>query len=171
MKNIVTTRYKFFNWVVCHLQLAANNTFKVAVSETMPVNKLDTQTLYTKGSITGVDESGNQMQPRSPGFYLRDAVSEVPAGVHTYTTQEDCEWWCIDAKLNHAQLPITQIFRLNAGQTTDLAVGTKLILCEGSLTLPSGVTNAPSAISVSNSVTQVTANANCYGYLIDRERG
>ena len=171
MKNIVTTRYKFFNWVVCHLQLAANNTFKVSVSETMPVDKLDTQTLYTKGSITGVDDNGNKMQPRYPGFYLRDAVSEVPAGVHTYTTQEDCEWWCIDAKLNHAQLPTTQIFRLNNGQSTDLPVGTRLILCEGTLSVGGGTIDAPTAAFINSAPKNVTAVGDCYGYLIDRERG
>ena len=115
MKNIVTDRYKFFNWVVCHMQLSAGCSYKVNSATTIPVGDLSAQTLFTKGRITGVDANGNTTPERVPGFYLRDAVSEVPAGVHVYTTQVDSEWWCIDARLNKKQLPETKIFRFGSG--------------------------------------------------------
>ena len=171
MKHIAITKYKFFGWIVCQLKLAANNSFKVSNAAEIPVEQLDTQTLYTKGRITGVDVNGNTTPERIPGFYLRDAVSMVPAGEHVYTTQEDSEWWCIDAKLNHAQLPTTQIFRLNNGQSTDLPVGTRVILCEGTLSVGGGTIDAPTAAFINSAPKNVTAVGDCYGYLIDRERG
>lgn len=152
------------------MQLSAGCSYKVNSATTTPVGDLSAQTLFTKGRITGVDANGNVTPERVPGFYLRDAVSEVPAGIHMYTTQVDSEWWCIDARLNKKQLPETKIFRLGSGQTVELAIGTKLILCEGSFTSEGTIVSAPTAVSVTTGVKQVVATSNCYGYLIDRER-
>lgn len=152
------------------MQLAAGRSYKVNNPITIDVQNLSAQTLFVKGRITGVDANGNSTPERIPGFYLRDVVSEVPAGFHVYTTQEDSEWWCIDAKLNRAQLPTTQIFRLSNSQSTDLPVGTRLILCEGTLSVGGSTIAAPTAAFISSAPKNVTAVGDCYGYLIDRER-
>lgn len=170
MNKITTTKYKFFSWKLFKVHIPANTVYKIRYSTTMPVESTDNQALYTKGYATSVNEQGEVQPPRAAGYYMRDVLDVIQAGCYTYTAQEDIEWWCIAAKYNNDELPNSTIMRLQAGETTDLDVGTKLILCEGTLNLPTGQASAPIPIEITTSTTQATAVTDCYGYLIDRYR-
>jgi hypothetical protein len=56
-----------------------------------------------------------------------------------------------------------EIFSASAGQVVELPAGTKLLLCQGSLSVGDMQYDAPQAFQVTSQQTVFVAGAQCYG--------
>lgn len=159
------TRYSVFDWVVHHKVIAANETYTVKLTADTDGRGLGNITLVTKGLITGVNRvTAASVPDRSPGYTNKDRTGLL-AGTYDFTAQQTSEWWCINQRINGNRLPQVDIFSATTGQILELAAGTKLLLCEGSLSVGDVEYNAPQAFEVDSQQTVFVAGEQCYGFI------
>jgi hypothetical protein len=89
----------------------------------------------------------------------------IPAGTFDFVAQEDSEFWCFSHKVNKDSLPNVRPFFLRANESTDLFVGTKLLLCNGTLNAGTQTFGPGSALDVSTEDLNATANEDCHGFI------
>jgi hypothetical protein len=163
--SILFTRYATFGWVVHHKVISAGETYAVHLTKDTDGSGLGNITLVTKGRITGVNRAtGAAVIDRVPGYTNKDRAGLL-AGSYDFTAQENSEWWCINQKTNKDRLPNVDIFSASMGQVVELPVGTKLLLCQGSLSVGDSQYDAPQAFQVSSQQTVFVAGEQCYGFI------
>lgn len=159
------TRHIAFGWVVHHKVIAAGESYVVNLTTTTDHTGLGNITVVTKGLITGSSRAtGAAVQDRVPGYTNRGRT-EMLAGIYDFTAQQDSEWWCINQKTNKNRLPDVDIFSASVGQVVELPAGTKLMLCEGSLSVGDAQYDAPQAFQVGSQQTVFVAGEQCYGFI------
>lgn len=163
--DITFTRHSAFGWVVHRKVIAANESYSVRLTADTDGPGLGNITLVTKGLITGVNRATAAAVPdRVPGYTNKDRTGLL-AGTYDFTAQQASEWWCINQRINKNHLPQVDIFSASAGQTVGLSVGTKLLLCEGRLSVGQAQYTAPQALVVDSQQTVFVAGEQCYGFL------
>lgn len=159
------TRYSAFGWVVHHKEIPAGEPYVVNLTKDTDGPGLGNITVITKGRITGVNRStGASVPERIPGYTNKDRASLL-AGIYDFTAQENSEWWCINQRINGDRLPNVEIFSAAVGQVIELPAGTKLLLCEGGLSVGENQYDAPQAFQVSSEQTVFVAGEQCYGFI------
>lgn len=159
-------RHKAFGWVVHRKRLSAGETYSVTVTENMTGDKTGNITLWTKGRITGTDRSGAQQVPdRVPGMCSLSRTF-APAGTYDYVAAEDSEWWCFNYTANRNSLPNVEAFSISIGEVASFPVGTKLLLCEGSVSFGDTQYDAPAAFEISSEQATFVAGQQCYGFIV-----
>jgi hypothetical protein len=159
------TRYSAFGWVVHHKEIPAGEPYVVNLTGDTDGPGLGNITVVTKGRITGVNRAtGAAVIDRVPGYTNKDRTGLL-AGIYDFTAQENSEWWCINQKTNKDRLPNVDIFSASMGQVVELPVGTKLLLCQGSLSVGDTQYDAPKAFQVSSQQTVFVAGEQCYGFI------
>lgn len=159
------TRHSAFGWVVHHKEIPAGESYVVNLTADTDGPGLGNITVVTKGHITGVDRStGAPVADRTPGYTNKDRTGLI-AGVYDFTAQEDSEWWCINQRTNKNRMPNVDIFSASMGQVVELPVGTKLLLCEGSLSVGDTQYDAPQAFEVTSQRTVFVAGEQSYGFI------
>lgn len=167
--GISFNRYSVFDWVIYHKVIPINNTYVVSLTADTDWTGLGNITLVTKGLITGVNRATNApVVNRAPGYTNKDRTNLL-AGVYDFTAQQDSEWWCISKQLNGNRLPQIEIFSASAGQTVQKPVGTKLFLCEGSLSIGGTVYNSPQAFNINSQQTELVVNTQSYGFIFTND--
>jgi hypothetical protein len=159
------TRYAAFGWVVHHKEIPSGEKYVVNLTRDTDGPGLGNITLVTKGRIAGVNRgTGVPIADRTPGYTNKDRTG-LPAGIYDFTAQENSEWWCINQKTNRNRRPDVGIFAASMGQVVELPVGTKLLLCQGSLSVGDAQYDAPQAFQVSSQQTVFVAGEQCYGFI------
>lgn len=159
------TRYSVFDWIVHHKVIAANDAYAVTLTADADGPGLGNITLVTKGLITGVNRATAAPVPdRAPGYTNKDRTG-LRAGTYDFTAQQASEWWCINQRINGNRLPQVDIFSATMGQILELPAGTKLFLCEGSLSIGETQYDAPQAFQVDSEQTVFVVGEQCYGFL------
>lgn len=159
------SRYKTFGWVVHRKVIAADESYSVTLTANTDGPGLGNITLVTKGRITGVNRATSEpVIDRVPGYTNKDRTGLL-AGIYDFTAQENSEWWCINQKTNKDRLPDVEIFAASVGQVVELPVGTKLLLCQGSMSIGDAQYDAPQALVVSSHQTVLVAGEQCYGFI------
>lgn len=159
------TRHVAFGWIVHHKVISAGDSYVVNLTGDTDGSGLGNITLVTKGLITGVNRAtGAALPDRVPGYSNKDRIG-FRTGIYDFTVQQDAEWWCINQRTNKDILPKTDIFSASMGQVFELPVGTKLLLCEGSLSVGDAQYDAPQAFEVSSQQTVFVAGEQCYGFI------
>jgi hypothetical protein len=163
-------RHKAFGWVVHRKVLAAGERYTINVTDDTDGSQIGNITLWTKGRIDGVDRSGQvQILPRVPG-YNNINRGPAPAGVYDYVAIEPSEWWCFNYTANRNSLPSVDAFSIAAGEVKVLPVGTKLLLCEGSVSFGEIQYDAPAAFEISSEQAAFVAGQQCYGFIVAEEK-
>lgn len=163
--RITFTRHSAFGWVVHRKVIAANEPYSITLSADTDGPGLGNITVVTKGRITGVNRAtGAAVIERVPGYTNKDRTGLL-AGVYDFTAQEDSEWWCINQRINGGSLPDVDIFSASVGQVIELPAGTKLLLCQGSLSVGDTQYDAPQTFQVNSQQTVFVAGEQCYGFL------
>lgn len=163
--GIAFTRYSAFGWVIHHKEIPSGGSYAVTLTGDTDGPGLGNITLVTKGHIAGVCRAtGAEVIERLPGYTNKDRTGLL-AGIYDFTAQENSEWWCINQKINRGQLPNVDIFSASIGQVIELPIGTKLMLCIGSLSVGGTQYNAPQAFQVTSTQTAFVAGAQCYGFI------
>jgi hypothetical protein len=162
-------RHKAFGWVVHRKALAAGERYSITVTADTAGAQIGNITLWTKGRIEGTDRSGQvQIAPRVPGYNnLNRGIA--PAGSYDYVATEPSEWWCINYVANRNTLPSVEIFSAAAGEVKALPVGTKLLLCVGSVSFGETQHDAPAAFEISSQQATFVAGEQCYGFIFAEE--
>jgi hypothetical protein len=164
------TKHKVFGWVVHFKKLSAGQKYSVTVTEDIANGSTGNITLWTKGRIVGTDRNGVQAPPdRVPGMCSLSRTF-APAGTYDYVAAEDSEWWCINYTANRNQLPAVQVFTAAVGEVKNLPVGTKLFLCEGSVSFGETQYDAPAAFEISTEQATFVAGEQCYGFVFEEAR-
>jgi hypothetical protein len=164
-------RHKAFGWVVHRKVLAEGESYSITVTEDTDGSRIGNITLWTKGRVEGVDRSGRvQIELRVPG-YNNINRGLVPAGVYDYVAVEASEWWCINYTANRNRLPVVQVFSYAPGEVHPLPVGTKLLLCAGSVSFGETQYDAPAAFEVSSEQATFVAGEQCYGFIFEESNG
>lgn len=163
--GIAFTRYSVFGWVVHHKVIAANEVYSVTITADTDGSGLGNITLVTKGLITGVNRAtAAPVLDRAAAYTNKDRTGLL-AGTYDFTAQQPSEWWCINQRINGNRLPQVDIFSAAMGQILEFPAGTKLFLCEGSLSIGDVEYNAPKAFQVSSQQTVFVAGEQCYGFI------
>lgn len=168
MKNQFSyERHNAFGWVVHRKLLAQGENYSVTVTEDTEGSRIGNITLWTKGRIEGTDRSGQvQVTPRVPGYSNLNR-GLVLAGTYDYVATEPSEWWCINYIANRRRLPQVHIFSAASGEVYALPVGTKLLLCAGSVSFGETQYDAPAAFEVSSEQVTFVAGEYSYGFIFE----
>jgi hypothetical protein len=159
------TRYSVFGWVVHHKKIPAGEMYTINLTSNTDGPGLGNITIITKGQITGVNRAtGTPVPTRVPG-YSNKYRTGLLAGTYDFTALESSEWWCINQKVNKNQMPDVDIFVAAQGQAVELPVGTKLLLCEGKMSVGDSQYGASKAFQVSSQQTMFVADEQCYGFI------
>ena len=170
--SFTVTNHKAFGWRVSQCCLAKGNKYTANVVADIPRSQVQTITLFTKGRVVGVNKDGvtpTLVPVRTAGYTNLD-LPVVPAGSYEYEAHEESEWWCIDYVHNRKQLPDAKVFSLAAGGTAALPVGTKLLLCAGSVVVNGAQYSAPKVFDLASGDVVVTAEDQCYGFTFTKVR-
>lgn len=163
--SIGFTRHAAFGWVIHRKVIAAGDTYSVNLTADTDGPGLGNITVVTKGRITGVDRATGAVVPdRVPGYSNKYRTGLI-AGIYDFTAQQDSEWWCINQRINRNRLPDVDVFSAATGQVVEMPAGTKLLLCEGSLSVGDTQYDAPQAFQVTSQQTVFVAGAQCYGLI------
>jgi hypothetical protein len=163
-------RHKAFGWVIHRKVLAAGERYSISVTEDTDGTQIGNITLWTAGRIEGIDRAGGvTIAPRVPG-YTNLNRGAAPAGSYDYVAVEDSEWWCINHTANRNQLPKVQVFTAAVGELKNLPVGTKLLLCAGSVSFGETQYDAPAAFEISSEQATFVAGEQCYGFVFEEAR-
>jgi hypothetical protein len=159
------TRHAAFGWVVHRKVIPAGNSYSVNLTSDTDGLGLGNITVVTKGLITGVNRaSGQAVMDRAPGYSNKDRVGLL-AGTYDFTAQEPSEWWCINQKTNKGRTPNIDVFCASAGEVVQISFGTKLFLCQGSLSIGDVRHDAPQAFQVESQQAVFVADEQCYGFI------
>lgn len=160
-------RHKAFGWVVHRKVLAAGERYTVVVAEDTNGDQTGNITLWTKGRIEGAERSTQAPTvPRLPGYNTINRGLRV-AGTYDYAATEPSEWWCINYVFNRNRLPDVRVFSYAPGEVHSLPVGTKLLLCAGSVSFGETQYDAPAAFEVSSEQATFVAGEQCYGFIFE----
>jgi TATA-box binding protein (TBP) (component of TFIID and TFIIIB) len=66
----------------------------------------------------------------------------------TWKVLEDAEWWCINAEYNKAKLPNLTPLRLQAQEVINFSVGSRLLICHGSVSVNDVIKDPGSTIKI-----------------------
>ena len=170
--SFTVTNHKAFGWQVSQCRLPKGNKYTVNVVADIPRSQAQTITLFTKGRVVGANKDGVTplLVPVRTAGYTNLGLPLTPAGSYEFEAYEEAEWWCIDYVHNRKQLPDAEVFSLAVGSTTTLSVGTKLLLCVGSVLVNGVHHNAPKAFEVTSEDLVLTAEEQCYGFTFTKER-
>lgn len=169
---MITQRYSVFGWVVHKVSAYVGDSFKYEVRRSAAPSRLSAQTLYTKGRISGVNQTNpdHAAVTRVPGFGNDQLPDPVPAVVMEMTAQEDSEWWCLSAPTNHS-LPAVDYIRLQAGENRPVQAGDLIFICDGTVECRGQTLQGPTALRVSAGTTLTAVGAPVYAMQFDREGG
>jgi hypothetical protein len=144
---VIAKNCKVFGWVVHHVAAASGETFDFRVARETAHARLSAQTLYTKGRILGhyVDDESRPALERVAGFATDSLPNPLPALHLNMVVVNDAEWWCISAPANRS-LPSVGFLRIDPGQSVELAVGSRTLVCSGNASLNGAPTTSPVAI-------------------------
>jgi hypothetical protein len=170
--SFTVTNHKAFGWRVSQCHLTKGHKYTVSVAADMPKGQVQNLTLFTKGRVVGVNKDGvtpTLVPVRTAGYTNLD-LPVVPAGSYEYEAHEESEWWCIDYVHNRKQLPDAKVFSLAAGGAAALPVGTKLLLCAGSVVVNGAQYSAPKVFDLASGDVVVSAEDQCYGFTFTKVR-
>lgn len=123
--------------------------------------------LYTKGLVHQVNVETQEVSVRAPGYC--NAVVKETAGVWRADFKEDSIVFCIPQPLSTNPLRLLidtlQVFLLPAGESTTIAQGTKLSLCQGQLKIDSATVRDLRQIEFKSGDRTVTAIEDCFGLI------
>lgn len=163
--NIGFIRHSAFGWIIHQKIISTGDTYTVKLTSDTDGPNLGNITLVTKGYITGVNRATSEsVVDRIPGYTNKDRVNLL-AGTYDFIAKKDSEWWCINKRINKDKLPNVDIFLASTGQIIELPVNTKLLLCEGSLSVGHIQYDSPQAFEVSSQETVFVAGSQCYGFI------
>lgn len=152
-------------------ELTTNNTYQVFLPDPYTGGVFgDTGSgatwLYVKGRARHTNLVTKAVQDRTPGYCNLDTLE--PVGMQSFEFIEPTTYFCLSAAINKDKLPPvpkTTTFKLVAGQSTTLPVGTKLFFADGTMIANGNPLSGPRQVSVNTSDVTVTATSDCYGLL------
>lgn len=123
--------------------------------------------LYTKGLVNQVNIQSGTVSVRAPGYC--NATTKETEGVWRADFLQDSTVFCVPSQQKNPLDPLLidqlQVFVLAAGQSATLTNGTKLSLCQGSLSVNSTTIPELRQIELKNGDRVVTAIEDCYGLI------
>ena len=124
--------------------------------------------LYTSGQITHTNIYTGDASIRREGYNTLDTPEVL--GIYKITCEEDAVAFCISpAGWNSQQVPMipnVTIFKLLAGESSNIVSGTKLFLASGEFESNGIVANTIGQITFSSNKT-INAITNCYGFIFN----
>jgi len=170
--SFTVTNHTAFGWNVSRCHLAEGNKYTVTVTADILKSQVQNITLFTKGSVEGTNKDGVTalLVPVRTAGYTNLNIPVVPAGVYEFVAHEESEWWCIDYIHNRKELPDATVFSLAAGDTTVLPVGTKFVLCAGTVLVGGVQYSAPNAFDLISEDLVLEAKEQCYGFAFTKVR-
>jgi hypothetical protein len=125
--------------------------------------------LYTKGLVHNVCTATQEVSARAPGFC--NAVTKEKPGVWRADFLQDSVVFCVPPQDNTTNplapklIDVITPFVLQAGQTVTLPRGTKLSLCQGSISINGTTIPEMKQVEMKNGDRQVTAIEDAYGLI------
>jgi hypothetical protein len=168
---MLVTTHMCFGWAIQHFKLSAGEQFVVLARDNIPRSDMSAKTFYTVGRMNAVHElAGVDTPDRPAGFFSPNELPDVlTRGKTTLTAVTDSEWWCLEGKLmaNKGKAPVMTPVILEQGQSAQLPVGTKLLVCEGSGTIGSQTFSQAQAVTVATAEKTLVATSKFFGLIFD----
>jgi hypothetical protein len=163
-------KYKVFGWLMTVTYVKQGGKFAVLVKKEVDAADLIATTLYTKGTIVGESDNPNYIPAlKYPGLISTELPSPIQPNKTVFTAQSDAEFWCLHKGMNSHKTPALQKLVMEAGQQTQLPVGTLLFVCCGDFVLDGNTISTPSPIKVQSHRAQLLATTDVYGLFFDSE--
>lgn len=160
-----------FGWAIQHFKLNAGEQFVVLARDNIPRSTMSAKTFYTVGRMNAEHETAGVYTPDRPaGFFSPNQLPDVlTRGKTTLTAVTDSEWWCLEGKLspNKGKAPVMTPVILEQGQSAQLPVGTKLLVCEGSGTIGNQTFSQAQAVKVATAEKTLVATSKFFGLIFD----
>lgn len=154
--------HRAFGYVVFEYTLAKGATIQMDSSGGARAES-ENRTLCTRGILEIANSDNTDKRYRYAGDYSQE-LSDLRAGTFNQTAIEEFSWWCINSKTNNGKLPNLAPFKLSAGSSAELDLGTKLLICSGTLSIKDLSKSKGSTIAiVSSDKIAATANDQVYG--------
>ena len=168
---MLVTTHMCFGWAIQHFTLAAGEQFVVLARDNIPRSDMSAKTFYTVGRMNAEHETAGVYTPDRPaGFFSPNELPDVlTRGKTTLTAATDSEWWCLEGKLaaNKNKAPIMTPAVLEQGQSVQLPIGTKLLVCEGSGVIGDEAFSTARALTLTDDATTLTATSKFFGLIFD----
>lgn len=165
-----TKAFPAFGYTVIRHQILKNEVLNDEIYPDGLVNvtvPFETCWLYTKGLVNQVNIDTQEISVREPGFC--NALIKETAGIWRADFKEDSTVFCVPqpkpANPLFLLIDNLQVFSLKAGQSTTLAQGTKLSLCQGQLKIGSATIRDLRQIEFKSGSRSVTAIEDCFGLI------
>lgn len=159
------TPYRAFGWIVLKTEFPAGS----HIVADWPENR-QWINFWTKGEVLNISTDSSSTPPN---FSLRDGFAgdwldqdylNQCHGIGSFDCVQDSVLWCISDDLNDSNMPSVEKWELNAGQSSQLPVGTRLFVCQGSVQIDGVDKTEPFCIHVKNNPLTVTANEQSYAF-------
>lgn len=125
-------------------------------------DSFDTCWLYTKGKVNQVNIATGETSVRSAGYCNINPRESI--GLWRADFIEDSTVFCVPPK-NNGLIESLNVFILAAGQSTTVPNGTKLSLCQGSISIGDKTVPEMRQIEFKNGSRVVLAVEDCYGFI------
>ena len=122
----------------------------------------------SKGRQTSVNDlTGKVMGDYGQGIFLSPEILEnTYKGNYTLECVEETISYCYDPELNMGHDQKFDVFNVEGGAETILSKGSRLLLCEGSISIDGTVFVAPARIHVESGDRLVTVNEHALGLFL-----
>jgi hypothetical protein len=168
---MLVTTHMCFGWAIQHFKLSAGEQFVVLARDNIPRSDMSAKTFYTVGRMNAAHELTGVYTPDRPaGFFSPNELPDVlTRGKTTLTAVTDSEWWCLEGKLaaNKGKAPVMTPVVLEQGQSAQLPVGTKLLVCEGSGTIGNQTFSQAQAVTIATEEKALVATSKFFGLIFD----
>jgi len=168
---MLVTTHMCFGWAIQHFKLNAGEQFVVLARDNIPRSDMSAKTFYTVGRMNAAHEMAGVYTPDRPaGFFSPNELPDVlTRGKTTLTAEVNSEWWCLEGKLtpNKGKAPLMTPVVLEQGQSVQLPVGTKLLVCEGVGAIGDRTFSQAQALTVATEEKTLTATSKFFGLIFD----
>lgn len=162
-------RHKVFGWAVHQKVFAQGEQYTSRLERDTDPKDSENITFWTKGRIAGVNTATGEATPdRAAGMFSFD-LPVYPAGTYLMTAQEPSEWWCVNYMANVKALPTLRPLVVTPGDSVTLPEGTRLFVCEGTLSLD-GETFGKATAAYTTRVVQASATEPTYALIFGGPR-
>jgi hypothetical protein len=169
---MLVTTHTCFGWAIQHFKLPEGEKFVVLARDNILRSDMSSKTFYTVGRMNAAHELEGVYTPDRPaGFFSPNELPEVlTRGKTTLTAATNSEWWCLEGKLpaNKGKAPVMTPVVLEQGQSAQLPIGTKLLVCEGAGVVGNKAFSKSQAFEVATEEKTLVATSKFFGLVFDR---
>jgi hypothetical protein len=131
-QGIITTPHLAFNWTIVQMIIPVNCRLVTISKREIIRSAAPNLTLYVRGEGIVKNSEGLTIDNRVPGLFSGYRPNH-PQGVSTVIALTELELWCCNRKENKGKLPNLSPIILDAGDTLNLPLNSKILICSGKL--------------------------------------